>query len=138
VGSNVSHRGDNRIAKLTFKFDSIYEMPEDAVQTVDETMTKTSPKVTTMTNWSGTNWKARSAVSDRIGRVRKKLGSLQENYSILKALFSLRFPSRRGHGSTICFSMGRLPTEATASRITVIPSVTCTELTNRFLKLPKT
>jgi hypothetical protein len=106
---DVSHRGDNRIAKLTFKFDSIYEMPEDAVQAADEEDDEDIPETDRDDKLEPErNWKARSAVSDRIGRIRKKLGSLQENYSILKALFSLRFPSRRGHGSHDLFQHGQI------------------------------
>lgn len=106
---DVSHRGDNRIAKLTFKFDSIYEMPEDAVQSPEEEDYEDIQETDRDDRVEPERiWKARSAVSDRIGRIRRKLDTLQQNYSILQALFSLRFPSRRGHGSHDLFQHGQV------------------------------
>jgi hypothetical protein len=106
---DVSHRGDTRIVKLTFKFDSIYEMPADAVQAADDEDDADVPDTDRDDKLEvERTWKARSAVSDRIGRIRKKLDTLQRNYSILQALFSLRFPSRRGQGSHDLFQHGQV------------------------------
>ena len=106
---DVSHRGDNRIVKLTFKYDSIFEMPEDAIQSTDEEDDAEVPETDRDDKIEAERtWKARSAVSDRIGRIRSALGMLQKTYSPLHALFSLRFPSRRGHGSHDLFQHGQV------------------------------
>jgi hypothetical protein len=107
---DVSHRGDSRVVKLTFKHDSIYEMPEDAVNATDDDEDDADVPETDRDDKiePERTWKARSAVSDRIGRVKNTLDTLQKNYSILKALFSLRFPSRRGHGSHDLFQHGQV------------------------------
>jgi hypothetical protein len=107
---DVSHRGDNRIVKFTFKYDSIFEMPEDAVQATDEEEDAEVPETDREDDKIEIErrWKARSAVSDRIGRIRAALETLQRNYSPLHALFSLRFPSRRGFGSHDLFQHGQV------------------------------
>jgi hypothetical protein len=106
---DVSHRGDGRIVKFTFKYDSIFEMPEDAVQATEEEDDADVPEADRDDKLEvERTWKARSAVSDRIGRIKKALGTLQQNYSALHALFSLRFPSRRGHGSHDLFQHGQV------------------------------
>ena len=105
---DVSQRGDNRFVKLTFKHESIFEMPDDAVQTNDgddededrERQEDDEPDLERR--------KARFEMGDRIGRIRAALSNLQKNYAPLYALFSVRFPSRVGHGSHDLFQHGQI------------------------------
>ena len=104
---DVSRRGDNRFVKLTFKHESIFEMPDDATQTNEsdeeedrERNEEDEPEIERR--------KARFEMGDRIGRIRTALGNLQKNYSPLHALFSVRFPSRIGLGSHDLFQHGQI------------------------------
>lgn len=106
---DVSKRGDHRIVKLTFRYDSIFEMPEEAASTIDDEVNADIPETDPEERIEPERtWKARSAVSDRIGRIKSALGTLQKTYSPLHALFSLRFPSRRGQGSHDLFQHGQV------------------------------
>ncbi len=107
--TDVSLRGDERFGKLTFKHESIFEMPEDAAEDPDakdddndgeDDDTEDQPDFERR--------KARFHMADRIGRIKASLSSLQENYAPLHALHALRFPSRVGRGSHDLYQQGRL------------------------------
>jgi hypothetical protein len=103
---DVKNRGDNRFVKLTFKHESIFEMPENADQgnesdeDEDESQGEDHPDLERR--------KARFEMGDRIGRIKAALENLQRNYSPLYALFSVRFPSRTTHGSHDLFQHGQI------------------------------
>lgn len=108
---DVSKRGDARFSKLTFKHESIFEMPEDAANINDED--NTSEEAAEQESSSDDHpeqerRKARFEMGDRIGRIRESLENLQENYAPLYALFSLRFPSRQHKGSHDLFQHGQI------------------------------
>jgi len=96
---DVSRRGDERFGKLTFRHESIFEMPEDFSSSEeegeeagredseeDERDSDDRPEVERR--------KARFEMGDRIGRIRCALSKLQEDYHPLYVLHALRIPSR--------------------------------------------
>jgi hypothetical protein len=108
--TDVSLRGDERFSKLTFRHESIFEMPEDAAEGADSEPNDDD---------SGDDHdrddqpdferrKARFSMADRIGRIKASLQSLQDDYAPLHALYALRFPSRVGRGSHDLYQQGRL------------------------------
>ncbi len=105
---DVSQRGDNRFGKLTFKHESIFEMPDDAAQTNDGDEEDEDRERQEDDEPDLERRKARFEMGDRISRIRAALGDLQEHYAPLHALFSLRFPSRMGHGSHDLFQHGQI------------------------------
>lgn len=107
--TDVSQRGDERFGKLTFKHESIFEMPEDAEDGTESQENEDD----TEDNGSEDQpdferRKARFHMADRIGRIKASLQSLQQNYAPLYALHALRFPSRVGRGSHDLYQQGRL------------------------------
>lgn len=106
---DVSQRGDQRFGKLTFKHESIFEMPENAEDTEEETDDDARSEDSDFEEQPGPERrKARFDMSDRIGRIKQSLGNLQEQYLPLYALYSLRFPSRLGRGSHDLYQHGQL------------------------------
>lgn len=105
---DVSQRGDNRFVKLTFKHESIFEMPEDAAQGNESEEDEDDRDGEGEDQPELERRKARFEMGDRIGRIRAALEKLQKNYAPLHALFSLRFPSRIGHGSHDLFQHGQI------------------------------
>jgi len=107
--TDVSLRGNERFGKLTFKHESIFEMPEDAVEESDaEPGEDDSDDSETDDQPDFERRKARFNMADRIGRIKASLSSLQENYAPLHALYALRFPSRVGRGCHDLYQQGRL------------------------------
>jgi hypothetical protein len=105
---DVSQRGDNRYGKLTFKHESIFEMPDDATQSNDDDDDDDDRERREDDEPDLERRKARFEMGDRIGRIRDALGSLQKNYSPLNALFSVRFPSRVVRGSHDLYQHGQI------------------------------
>lgn len=104
---DVSKRGDNRYGKLTFKHESIFEMPEDMVEEQGDSDEDPSElEIEEMPEQE--RRKARFEMSDRIGRIRQSLSQLQDEYNPLCALYSLRFPSRLGTGSHDLYQNGQI------------------------------
>ena len=84
---DVSQRGDQRFGKLTFKHESIFEMPENAEDSEEETDDDARPEDSDFEEPTGPERrKARFDMSDRIGRIKQSLGKLQEQYLPLYAL----------------------------------------------------
>jgi hypothetical protein len=107
--TDVSLRGNERFGKLTFRHESIFEMPEDAVEesdTEDDNDEAEDGDAEDQPDFE--RRKARFHMADRIGRIKVSLQSLQENYAPLYALYALRFPSRVGRGSHDLYQQGRL------------------------------
>lgn len=116
---DVSRRGDARYSKLTFKHESVFEMPEDAANIdfdieEEDTASEENAEQELDANDDAEDRpererrNARFEMGDRIGRIRESLGKLQENYSPLYALYSLRFPSRTQKGSHDLFQHGQI------------------------------
>jgi hypothetical protein len=111
--TDVSQRGNERFGKLTFRHESIFEMPEDAVEGSDaEENDDDAEDNETEDQPDFERRKARFHMADRIGRIKASLQSLQENYAPLYALYALRFPSRVGRGSHDLYQQGRLTNRA--------------------------
>jgi hypothetical protein len=105
---DVRNRGDHRFVKLTFKHESIFEMPEDASQRNESDDDEEERESQGEDQPDLERRKARFEMGDRIGRIKVSLENLQRNYSPLYALFSLRFPSRTSHGSHDLFQHGQI------------------------------
>lgn len=107
--TDVSLRGDQRFGKLTFKHESIFEMPEDAAGESDAEANDDDPEDNDTDDQPDfERRKARFHMADRIGRIKDSLRKLQDNYAPLHALYALRFPSRVGRGSHDLYQQGRL------------------------------
>jgi len=104
---DVSTRGDRLYGKLVFQHESRFETPgadeEDDVTTSDAEEQDDDGEST-----SPERRRARFTMGDRIGKIRRSLGKLQECYSPLHALCALRFPSRKGHGGHDLHQNGRV------------------------------
>ena len=112
---DVSKRGDSRFAKLVFRHESIFDMPDDfaSVETTtqDESEEEQEPadeEETIEDRPEPERRKARFEMGDRIGKIRVVLKRLQENYDPLYAVYALRFPSRLGRGSHDLFQTGQI------------------------------
>lgn len=108
---DVRHRGDHRFTKLVFKYDSIFEMPEDAtLSEVDDAIDgdEASEPDPSDENTDVERRSARFEMGDRIGRVSRSLAALQSEYDPLHALYSLRFPSQTGAGSHDLYQHGQI------------------------------
>lgn len=115
---DVSMRGDERFAKLVFRHESIFDMPEDFSttevsvenQTQDEgnEEVEDSEEETNGDNIEFERRKARFEMGDRIGRIKKALSKLQENYDPLYVLHALRLPSRIGRGGHDLYQNGQI------------------------------
>ncbi|MBI2925835.1 MAG: hypothetical protein HYY24_09050 [Verrucomicrobia bacterium] len=108
---DVSHRGDARYSKLTFRHESIFELTEDAAHLHDEESASeetADPDHASEDQPEPERRNVRSEMGDRIGRIRAALEKLQENYAPLYALYSLRFPSRAQKGSHDLFQHGQI------------------------------
>ncbi len=107
--TDVSKRGDERFGKLTFRHESIFEMPEDAADEQDTDPTGDVDEDTeTEDQPDFERRRARFQMVDRIGRIKDSLSNLQSDYAPLHALYALRFPSRVGRGSHDLYQQGRL------------------------------
>ena len=111
---DVQHRGDKRFGKLVFKYDSIFEMSEDAVgQEDDEPAVEEHEESEFFEDRVDTERRsARFEMGDRIGRIRKSLSVLQAEYDPLHALYSLRFPSQTGPGCHDLYQHGQVTNRA--------------------------
>ena len=114
---DISSRGDERFTKLSFRHESIFDMPEDFSSSDDlpeeaipddvresmddeESITEDHVEVERR--------KARFEMGDRIGRIKRSLTKLQDNYEPLNALYALRIPSRIGRGGHDLFQTGQI------------------------------
>lgn len=107
---DVSRRGSHRFSKLTFRHESIFEMPDDSAHDSDDTESEDGDtgEADGEDKPEPERRKARFEMSDRIGRIKDSLENLQREYLPLYALFSLRFPSRLGRGSHDLYQHGQL------------------------------
>ncbi len=117
---DVSKRGDNRFTRLKFKYENIFDMPEDSCEDnspLDETeindieeevLSSEYTDVERDDNIDHERRKASFTMSDRIGKIRLALKNLQENYAPLYALNALRFPSRDCRGGQELFQTGQV------------------------------
>ncbi len=111
---DVQHRGDRRFSKLVFKYDSIFEMPEDDLA-LEENETDENELDDREPSDDGTDWERRRSrfeMGDRIGRIRASLAALQREYDPLHALYSLRFPSQTGEGCHDLYQNGQVTNRA--------------------------
>jgi hypothetical protein len=109
---DISNRGDERFGKLVFRHESIFDMPEDfsSEETPEDTGEETAG------DQEGINEerleverrKARFEMGDGIGRIKRSLSKLQENYDPLYVLHALRIPSRVGRGGHHLYEMGKV------------------------------
>lgn len=111
---DVQHRGDKRFSKLVFKYDSIFEMPEDdlAFEENDADGAETEEKETAEEDVDWERRRSRFEMGDRIGRIRGSLAALQREYDPLHALYSLRFPSQTGAGCHDLYQNGQVTNRA--------------------------
>jgi hypothetical protein len=115
---DVSKRGDERFGKLVFRHESIFDMPEDfsATGESDENVIPENGNEEVADNEEETDEdrielerrKARFEMGDKIGRIKKALSILQENYEPLYVLHALRLPSRLGRGSHDLYQAGQI------------------------------
>lgn len=110
--ADVSTRGDDRFGKLVFRHESVFEMPdnfasevtsdddseEDANQQSDVEDDRVEPE----------RRKARFEMGDRIGRIKRSLEALQQNYDPLHVLYALRLPSRHSQGGHDLYQTGQV------------------------------
>jgi hypothetical protein len=107
--TDVSQRGDERFGKLTFRHESIFEMPYDAAEESETDENEDdSEDNDTEDQPDFERRKARFQMADRISRIKASLGNLQDTYSPLHALYALRFPSRVGRGCHDLYQQGRI------------------------------
>jgi len=106
--NDVSRRGDERFGKLTFRHQSIFEMPADADEDGEAQDSDDSVSDGNDDRFEFERRKAAFNMADRIGRIRDSLEKLQSCYSPLHALYGLRFPSRGGLGSHDLYQEGRV------------------------------
>lgn len=104
---DVSHRGDLRFGKLTFKHESIFEMPDSADE-IDDAQEEDEPDSDTEERYGQERRNARFDMSDRIGKIKASLSNLQSEYIPLYALYSLRFPSRQSRGCHDLYQHGQV------------------------------
>lgn len=110
---DVSQRGDHRFGKLVFRHESVFELPEDAAETVeDEEQAASAEEPETEESPELERRKFRSEMGDCIGRIRRSLDGMQASYSPLNALFSVRIPSHLGRGGHELFQHGQLTNRA--------------------------
>lgn len=114
---DISHRGDDRFTKLSFRHDSVFELSEDSA----EEETQDSEK--NQEDEGGKNGEEEDSVADyieperrrsrfmmgdRISRIRASLANLQDGYSPLNALAAVRFPSLHRQGSHDLYQNGQV------------------------------
>jgi hypothetical protein len=109
---DVSHRGDNRFSKLVFRHESIFDMPEDVTQAIDEEEGETAEDMPDEDRPERDRRRVRSEIGDRIGPIRNALTKLQGTYPPLNALYALRFPSLVGRGSHDLYQRGQIKNRA--------------------------
>lgn len=118
---DVSNRGDQRFTKLSFRHESIFDMPEDfssseepSEGTVLDDSRETIEDEDENENISNEDRveverrRARFEMGDRIGLIKSSLAKLQQNYEPLYALYALRLPSRIGRGGHDLFQTGQI------------------------------
>ncbi len=109
---DVSGRGDNHFSKLVFRHESIYDMPADMTQGVNEEEGETTEDSAGEDRPERDRRRVRSEIRDRIGPIRTALTSLQGTYPPLNALYALRFPSLVTRGSHDLYQMGQVTNRA--------------------------
>lgn len=105
--NDISTRGDHRFSKLGFRHESVFDLPDDSVDTpaddspvVSETSDDDAPEPERR--------KFRSEMGDSIGPLRHSLTGLRESYPPLHALYSVRIPSLMSRGGHDLFQDGQL------------------------------
>lgn len=111
---DVQHRGDRRFSKLVFKYDSIFEMPEDELAFADnDSEGGEVPELESADDdFDWARRRSRFEMGDRIGRIRRSLSALQREYDPLHALYSVRFPSQTGGGCHDLYQNGQVTNRA--------------------------
>jgi hypothetical protein len=110
---DISQRGDHRFGKLVFRHESLFELPDDAMEAVeDEDQVPATDESEAEEQPELERRKFRSEMGDCIGRIRQSLDKMQASYSPLNALFSVRIPSHLGHGGHELFQNGQLTNRA--------------------------
>lgn len=115
---DVSHRGDDRFARIKFRHESIFDMPEDFSSLEGPSEDDASEEVNEEAADEDGNSdedkreierrKARFEMGDKIGSIRAALKKLQEDYDPLYVLDGLRFPSRMKRGGHDLYQTGQL------------------------------
>lgn len=117
--NDVSKRGDNRFGQLAFLYEGIFELWNDENLVAEESeesqgVEEEDSEQDIEQDWLSedviepTRRKARFKMADRIGEINRALSKLQESYSPLHALYSIRIPSMEGSGGHDLFQEGRL------------------------------
>jgi hypothetical protein len=116
---DVSKRGDDRFAKLVFRHESIFEMPDDSASDAavdaedeDEDAAEGQYGEDQEDIAEPERRKARFVMGDRIGRISAALAALQRNYDPLHALYALRLPSRSSAGGHELYQNGQITNRA--------------------------
>jgi hypothetical protein len=114
---DVSTRGDSLFTKLVFRHESVFDLPEDLVETeedeseVDESSSEEEEGADQDSDEDRSDRdrrKVRSELKDRVGHIRKALTRLQDAYTPLHALYALRLPSLSVRGGHDLYQMGRI------------------------------
>lgn len=108
---DVSRRGDDRFGKLSFRHDSVFDMPSDLPDAIfdDDVEADEEPSAAEVEDSvQPERRRIRSEIKDRIGPIRNVLANLQNAYSPLNALYGLRIPSSSGKGGHDLYQDGRL------------------------------
>jgi hypothetical protein len=109
---DVSTRGDERFGKLVFQHESVFDMPnEDSDEIADEDESdedRANGQSDEDDRPEYERRRIRSEIKDRIGAMRRVLGSLQDDYAPLNALSGLRIPSAATRGSHDLYYDGRI------------------------------
>ncbi|MGO8752900.1 MAG: hypothetical protein ACLQNE_43710 [Thermoguttaceae bacterium] len=116
---DVSKRGDDRYAKLTFRHESIFDMPSDFASDASAEMSEeddSSPEKQDGEEREDQiepeRRKARFDMGDRIGQISASLKALQSNYAPLHVVYGLRLPSRFARGGHDLYQDGRITNRA--------------------------
>lgn len=107
---DISHRGDDRFTKLSFRHDSVFELPEDAAAE-DESDDEEKPgdeEYDGNDSIEPERRRSRFMMGDRISRIRDSLTGLQDGYTPLNALSAIRFPSLHKRGSHDLYQHGQV------------------------------
>ena len=111
---DISKRGDDRITKLNFSHESVFELAEDeTAETGNEVEELAEPDDSEENDRENDRIeperrRSRIMMGDRISRIRKSLNGLQTGYSPLNALSAVRFPSLHRRGSHDLYQHGQI------------------------------
>jgi len=113
---DVATSGSDRFSKLVFRYESIFDMPGDfsmcgSTDSEDDDEEDTVDGIEEEVGEEKCEYerrKARFEMSDRIGKIRASLASLQQNYDPLNALYALRIPNHAGRGGNDLYQNGQV------------------------------